>query len=161
MLDRLSPKHGSRRARTRKGRGMASGSGRTCGRGQKGAGARSGHKKRPWFEGGQMPLARRLPKRGFTNIFRDEKQVVNVRALEGFKKGDVVDVASLCAAGLVSRADRAVKVLGDGDLKDALVLKVDAISAVAREKVEAAGGSVELVKTPKRAPATPPEGASS
>lgn len=159
MLDRLSPKAGSRRPRTRKGRGMASGSGRTCGRGQKGAGARSGNKKRPWFEGGQMPLARRLPKRGFTNIFREERQVVNVRSLEKFKKGDVIDAAALCTAGLVSRPDRPVKVLGEGDLKDALTLKVDAISGKAREKVEAAGGSVELVKTPKRVPtAAPTEG---
>lgn len=154
MLDRLSPRAGSRRPRRRKGRGIGSGSGRTCGRGQKGAGARSGSKSRPWYEGGQMPIARRLPKVGFTNLFRVEYQVVNVKDLARFDAGSIVDVAALSAAGLVPRADRPVKVLAEGDLSTAVTLRVDAISAVARQKVEGAGGSVELAPTsvrPRRA----------
>ena len=144
MLDRLTPRHGSRKPRTRRGRGIAAGKGRTCGRGQKGAGARSGHKRRTWFEGGQMPLARRLPKRGFTNIFREAPQVVNLRDLTRFDKGTVIDAELLAEAGLVRRSDRPVKVLGEGELADAVTLRVAAISAGAREKIEAAGGSVEI-----------------
>ena len=162
MLDRLSPRVGSRRPRRRKGRGIGSGSGRTCGRGQKGAGARSGSKRRPWYEGGQMPMARRLPKVGFTNLFRVEHQVVNVKDLGRFSAGSVVDAAALKGAGLVPRADRPVKVLAEGELSQAVTLKVDAISAAARQKVESAGGSVELTPTPAKArrgqTAAPPGG---
>jgi large subunit ribosomal protein L15 len=150
VLDRLQRKDGSRKPRKRVGRGRASGSGKTSGRGQKGAGARSGFKKRTWFEGGQMPLARRVPKVGFTNIFAKPHQVVNVKALAGFEADSVVDVAVLSAKGLVPRADRPVKVLGEGDLGVKLTLKVDAISAGARKKVEEAGGQVELVTTLRR-----------
>ena len=144
MLDRLESNSGSHMRRKRKGRGLGSGKGRTCGRGQKGAGARSGHKKRTWFEGGQMPLARRLPKRGFTNIFREERQVVNLGSLARFDAGATVDAAALFGAGLIARADRPVKVLALGELEHAITLRVAAISASARRKVEAAGGQVEF-----------------
>ena len=147
MLDRLSPKPRSRRPRTRVGRGIASGKGKTAGRGQKGAGARSGHRKRPWYEGGQMPLVRRIPKRGFRNIFRVPRQVVKVGDLARFEAGQSVDVRGLAQAGLVPHADRPVKVLGDGELSNALTLRVDAVSVTARNKIEAAGGSVEIVST--------------
>ncbi|MCH6562833.1 MAG: 50S ribosomal protein L15 [Myxococcales bacterium] len=152
MLDRLTPKPGSRERRQRKGRGMASGHGRTCGRGQKGAGARSGSRRRAWQEGGQMPLSRRLPKFGFTNIFRVPRQVVNLRDLARFEAGTVVDPTALAGAGLVARADRPVKVLAQGEISVALKLRVDAVSEGARKKVEAAGGGIELVPTARRKP---------
>ena len=148
MLDRLTPRSGSRRPRQRKGRGVASGSGRTCGRGQKGAGARSGHKKRSWFEGGQMPLVRRLPKRGFTNIFREQRQIVNVRDLSRFAAGAEVDAAALAEAGLVGRADKPVKLLAKGELSEPLRVRVAAASEAAVKKVEAAGGTVEVLAAP-------------
>ena len=150
MLDRLAPAAGSRRPRKRVGRGIGSGSGKTCGRGQKGAGARSGFKRRPWFEGGQMPLSRRLPKRGFTNIFRRPYQVVNLKELERFDRGSAVDVETLSQAGLVARPDRPVKILGEGEIAHALKLQVDAVSAAARTKIEGAGGSIEIVATRRR-----------
>ncbi len=150
MLDSLQPRPGSRRPRKRVGRGFASGSGKTCGRGQKGAGARSGFKRRPWFEGGQMPLSRRLPKRGFTNLFKETYQVVNIRDLSRFTSGSPVDVAVLSQAGLVAHADRPVKILGAGEISRALKLQVDAASASARGKIEAAGGSIEIVKARRR-----------
>lgn len=155
MLDRLSPNPGARRPRKRVGRGIGSGSGKTCGRGTKGAGARSGSKRRPYFEGGQMPLARRLPKRGFTNLFRNRFQVVNVGALDGIDASGEIDAARLAEAGLIHSAHAPVKLLAEGDVKAALKLKVQAASAQARQKVEAAGGSVEIVPAPtsKRAPA--------
>ena len=146
MLDQLKPHPGSRRNRRRVGRGMASGSGRTCGRGQKGAGARSGSKRRSYYEGGQMPLARRLPKRGFTNLFRRETQVVNVAALGRFEAGAEVDARALAEAGLVPNASRPVKLLGEGTIEIPLKVRVDAVSAGARAKIEAAGGSVERVE---------------
>jgi large subunit ribosomal protein L15 len=146
MLDRLSPNTGSRRSRKRVGRGIGSGSGKTCGRGTKGAGARSGSRRRAYFEGGQMPLSRRVPKRGFTNIFRESYQVVNVKALGRFDAGTEVDAELLAGAGLIHSAHKPVKVLAEGDLASALKLKVNAISASARAKVEAAGGSIELIE---------------
>ncbi len=151
MLDRLQRKNGSRRPRKRVGRGTGSGHGKTAGRGQKGAGARSGSKRRTWFEGGQMPLSRRLPKVGFTNIFAKPRQSLNVKALERFEKGAVVDVATLASSGLGPRPDVAVKLLGEGEIGVALTVRVDAVSASAREKIEAAGGQIELVKTKGRA----------
>lgn len=150
MLDRLQRKNGSRRPRKRLGRGPGSGHGKTAGRGQKGAGARSGHKHRTWFEGGQMPLSRRVPKVGFTNIFAKPRHAVNVKALQRFEKGSVVDVAALAAAGLVPRADIAVKLLGEGELEVALTVRVDSASASARAKVEGAGGQLEIVETKRR-----------
>ena len=150
MLDRLQRKNGSRKDRKRVGRGNGSGHGKTSGRGQKGAGARSGSKRRTWFEGGQMPLSRRVPKVGFTNIFAKPSQALNVKALARFEKGAVVDVAALAAAGLVPRADLPVKLLGEGEVAAALTLRVDGVSAGARKKIEAAGGQIELVKTATR-----------
>ena len=144
MLDQLHRRPGSRRPQRRVGRGKGSGHGKTCGRGQKGAGARSGSKRRSWMEGGQMPLSRRLPKVGFTNLFRRERQIVNLCELGSFEKNSRVDAAALCEAGLIARVDRPVKVLGNGELSVALQLRVDAISASARKKIEGAGGSVEL-----------------
>ena len=150
MLDSLHPGAGSRRPRKRVGRGIGSGSGKTCGRGQKGAGARSGWKRRAWFEGGQMPLSRRLPKRGFTNLFREPYQVVNVKDLAGFEAGNAVDAAALAKAGLVAREDRLVKILGEGEIPVALKVQVNAVSATARQKVEAAGGSIEIIGKGRR-----------
>ncbi len=150
MLDRLAPGAGARKPRKRVGRGIGSGSGKTCGRGQKGAGSRSGFKRRPWFEGGQMPLARRLPKRGFTNNFRRPYQVVNLKELERFDRGSAVDTETLSRAGLVARPDKPVKILAEGEISHALKLQVDAVSAAARAKIETAGGSIEIVATRKR-----------
>jgi large subunit ribosomal protein L15 len=144
MLDRLTPRPGSRRPRKRVGRGIGSGHGKTCGRGQKGAGARSGHRHRHHYEGGQLPLVQRVPKRGFTNIFRAESQIVNLRDLERFE-GSEVNSATLAEAGLVRRASVPVKILGNGELKSKLQVSVQAVSAGARAKIEAAGGSVAIV----------------
>jgi large subunit ribosomal protein L15 len=146
MLDRLKPAPGSRRPRKRVGRGVGCGSAKTSGRGTKGAGARAGRKHKPHREGGQIPLIMRLPKRGFTNPMAEgEAQVVNVKALARFKKGAEVDAAALAEAGLVHSASAPVKVLGDGPLEAALKVRVTAVSSSARAKIEAAGGSVELV----------------
>jgi large subunit ribosomal protein L15 len=145
MLDRLKPSPGSRRPRKRVGRGVGSGSAKTSGRGTKGAGSRAGRKHKPHREGGQIPLVMRMPKRGFTNIFDEDVQVVNVKALARFAKGADVDVAALAEAGLVRSATRPVKLLGAGDLAVPLKLRVAAVSDSARKKVEAAGGSVEII----------------
>jgi large subunit ribosomal protein L15 len=144
MLDRLKPKHGARHAPRRVGRGIGSGLGKTSGRGQKGAGARSGTKRRAWYEGGQMPLVRRLPKRGFRPQDRLPYQVVNVKDLARFAAGTALDPAALASAGLVPRADRPVKILGEGEISVALRVRADAASAAARSKLEAAGGSIEV-----------------
>ncbi|MBU0513238.1 MAG: 50S ribosomal protein L15 [Proteobacteria bacterium] len=143
-LNELAPPKGSRRKRKRVGRGPGSGWGTTSGRGDKGQNSRSGGGVPEWFEGGQMPLARRLPKRGFTNIFRHKYAVVNLRDLGRFEADAVVDLAALRRAGLVKGACDGVKVLAQGDLTVSLTLKVDKISAAAKAKVEAAGGSVEV-----------------
>jgi len=146
MLDRLKPARGSRRPRKRVGRGIGCGSAKTSGRGTKGAGARAGRKHKPHREGGQIPLIMRLPKRGFTNpMAAGEAQIVNVNALARFKKGTEVDAAALAEAGLVHSASAPVKVLGEGALEAALKVRVTAVSSSARAKIEAAGGSVELV----------------
>jgi large subunit ribosomal protein L15 len=144
VLDRLQRKHGSRSPRTRVGRGIGSGRGKTSGRGQKGAGARAGTKRRAWYEGGQMPLVRRLPKFGFKPLDRLAFQVVNVKDLARFAAGTELDAAALAKAGLVPRADRPVKVLGEGEIAVALRVRADAASASARQKLEAAGGSLEV-----------------
>lgn len=143
-LHDLSPSAGSHRNRKRLGRGPGSGTGKTAGRGQKGQGARAGGNVSPHFEGGQMPLIRRIPKRGFTNINRVEYQVVNVRDLDVFEAGPVT-VASLKAAGLVRHLGRPVKVLGQGELGKALQVEAHAFSKSAQEKIEAAGGSVSIL----------------
>jgi len=145
MLDRLKPARGSRRPRKRVGRGVGCGSAKTSGRGTKGAGARAGRKHKPHREGGQIPLIMRLPKRGFTNPMSESVQVVNLKALARFEKGSEVDAAALAAAGLVRSASQPVKLLGDGALERPLKVKVHAVSASARAKIESAGGSVELV----------------
>lgn len=144
-LNELSPIPGSKRPRKRVGRGPGSGLGKTCGRGQKGQKSRSGGGVRLGFEGGQMPLTRRLPKRGFHNRFAKDIKVVQVGDLARFEAGSVVDVAVLQEAGLVGKIGDGVKVLGNGDLSHAITVRVHRISAGARAKVEAAGGTVELV----------------
>lgn len=144
-LNDLKPVAGSRRPRKRVGRGTGSGLGKTCGRGQKGQKSRSGGNIPAWFEGGQMPLQRRLPKRGFYNPFSKSIAEVNVGQLDRFEAGSVVDVDALVAAGLVKKVGDGIKLLGNGELDRALTIKVHRISAGARAKVEAAGGSVELI----------------
>lgn len=141
-LHELSPTSGSHRNRKRVGRGPGSGLGKTAGRGQKGQKARSGGSVHPMFEGGQMPLHRRIPKRGFTNINRVEYQVVNVRELERFD--GAVTVATLKSAGLIGSTRKPVKILGVGEVGKALDVEAHAFSKSAREKIEAAGGSVSI-----------------
>jgi large subunit ribosomal protein L15 len=144
-LNELSPAKGSRKAPKRVGRGVASGTGKTAGRGTKGYNSRSGGGVRPGYEGGQMPLQRRLPKRGFTNIFKKNIAVVNIRDLAKFEKGTVVDAEALVQAGLVKGKRDGVKLLGQGEIKYPLNVKVNQISKSAREKIEAAGGKVEVL----------------
>jgi large subunit ribosomal protein L15 len=146
MLDQLETKDGATRVRKRVGRGRGSGHGKTSGTGFKGQGTRSGKKIKAWFEGGQMPLQIRLPKRGFFNRFRTKVEVVNVSDLAKFGDGGTVDAQALFAAGLIrGTRDALVKVLGDGEAPKNLTVKVDRISASAKAKIEAAGGSVELL----------------
>ncbi|MCQ2479214.1 MAG: 50S ribosomal protein L15 [Clostridia bacterium] len=145
-LHELSPAAGSTKERKRIGRGPASGQGKTAGKGHKGQLARAGRGMRAGFEGGQMPLQRRLPKRGFNNIFRKVVVAVNVSDLEAkFENGAVVDTEALKAAGLVKNYFDAVKVLGNGTLTKALEVKVNAFSESAKEKIEAAGGKAEVI----------------
>ena len=141
-LHDLSPAKGSRRPRKRIGRGPGSGLGKTAGRGHKGQRSRSGFSQRRGFEGGQMPLVRRVPKRGFTNIFRREYAVVNVRDLAGLE-GEITP-ETLLENGLVRRG-KPVKVLADGELKKALTVKAHKFSAAARAKIESAGGKCEVI----------------
>ncbi len=143
-LSNLSPKEGSTHARKRVGRGTSSGNGKTAGRGQKGQKSRSGGAPRVGFEGGQMPLSRRLPKRGFKNIFAKNLAVVNVEDLNCFDDSAPVDIVVLRQAGLVKGRVDGVKILGCGDVNVKLNVIVDAVSASAREKIEKAGGSVEV-----------------
>jgi large subunit ribosomal protein L15 len=140
----IKPAKGATRERKRRGLGPASGLGGTAGRGHKGQLARSGGKVARWFEGGQMPIQRRLPKVGFKNPTRVEYQVVNVGLLARYEKGETVDRKTLQAKRLIDRADLPVKILGDGEIASALTVSVDKISASARQKIEAAGGSVTL-----------------
>jgi len=145
-LNELSPAKGSRKDPKRLGRGVGSGSGKTAGRGNKGFNSRSGGGVRPGYEGGQMPLHRRLPKRGFANIFRKNIAVINIRDLKRFEKGSVVDEAALIQAGLVSGKRDEIKLLGHGEIDYALEIKLNKISKNAREKVEAAGGKIEVIE---------------
>jgi len=142
-LHDLHAPRGSHRARIRKGRGPGSGIGKTAGRGGKGQTARQGGKVRPGFEGGQMPLIRRIPKRGFTNPFKQTAQVVNVRQLDKLVEGVEVTPDTLFGAGLVRRPDHPVKLLGMGDVARKFVVKSVAVSASARVKIEQAGGTIE------------------
>ena len=142
-LHDLTPPQGARRAAKRKGRGLASGLGKTAGRGQKGQGARSGAKTRRGFEGGQMPLFQRLPKRGFTNIFKQRWSVVNLAALNCFEDGTTVTPQLLKEAGLLKSLRDPLKILGDGELKRKLVVQAHRFSNQAQAKIEAAGGKAE------------------
>lgn len=145
-LHELSPAEGSKKAVKRIGRGPASGQGKTSGKGQKGQKSRSGYSRRPGFEGGQMPLQRRLPKRGFNNIFATEYATVNVCDLEDrFEDGATVDAQALIDCGLIKKTLDGVKVLGRGELTKKLTVKVAKVSETAKEKIEAAGGTVEVL----------------
>ena len=144
-INDLSPVAGSTHVNKRKGRGHATGNGKTAGRGHKGQKARSGGGVRVGFEGGQMPLARRIPKRGFNNIFAKPLEAVNVSVLDKFNDGDVVDVQALLDAGILSKCRYGVKFLGNGDVSRKLTVKAAAFSETAKEKIEAAGGKAEVV----------------
>ncbi len=141
-LSNLSPSPGSRKPRKRLGRGHGSGHGKTSGRGHKGQKARSGSGVKPGFEGGQMPIQRRLPKRGFTNIFRTEYAIVNVRDLQKMRSGSKVNLESLLKHGLIKASDTMVKILGDGELTKKFTVEVDKVSKSAQQKIESAGGSI-------------------
>jgi large subunit ribosomal protein L15 len=144
-LNELKPVEGARHYKKRVGRGTGSGLGKTSTRGHKGQNARSGGGVRPGFEGGQTPLFKRLPKRGFTNINRLEYAVVNVSDLNTFEAGSVVDLQALKQKGLVKKEYEGVKVLGNGELKVALTVKAKKFSDAAKEKISAAGGSIEVL----------------
>ncbi|MBM4261309.1 MAG: 50S ribosomal protein L15 [Deltaproteobacteria bacterium] len=144
-LDELKPAPGSNRKRKRVGRGDGSGHGKTSCRGHKGQGARSGGNIAPGFEGGQMPLQRRLPKRGFRSPFKVDVAVINLQQLEVFDAGSEITPQALSEKGLVRGKERQVKILGDGALSKALTVKAHGFSAKAKEKIEAAGGKTELI----------------
>jgi len=143
QLHDLAPAPGSRKKRKRIGRGPGSGTGKTSGKGHKGLKARSGGSVRPGFEGGQMPIYRRLPKRGFTNIFKKQYAVLNIEDLERFDDGATIDMDALRQVGLVKGKVDGAKLLGNGDTQKKFVLKAILVSNTAKEKIEAAGGSVE------------------
>ena len=144
-LNELSPAQGSAQAAWRKGRGPGSGNGKTAGKGHKGQNARSGGGVRPGFEGGQLPLYRKLPKRGFKNRFAVNYAIVNVADLNRFEDGAVVDMEALMAQKIVRKPLDGLKVLGNGELTKKLTVKATAFSATAKEKIEAAGGKIEEV----------------
>jgi large subunit ribosomal protein L15 len=143
-LNELVPPKGSNRARKRVGRGVGSGHGKTAGRGSKGHNSRSGGGVRPGFEGGQMPLHRRLPKRGFTNIFKKKIVVINIRDLARLESGSIVDETLLVRMGLVKGRRDGIKILGKGEITVPLTVKVNGVSKNAREKILAAGGKIEV-----------------
>ena len=145
-LHELSPAEGSVKAGFRKGRGAGSGNGKTAGKGHKGQNARSGGGVRPGFEGGQLPLYRKLPKRGFNNYrFAKKYATINVQSLNKFNDGEVVDCAALLAQGLIRKSFDGVKVLGEGEVAKKLTVKAAVFTASAKEKIEAAGGKTEVV----------------
>jgi len=144
-LSSLHPAPGARQPRKRVGRGTGSGLGKTAGRGHKGRKSRSGGNSPPGYEGGQMPLQRRLPKRGFTNPFRKEFEVVNLESLSRFAAGTVVDPAALAKAGLAGKHGKRVKILGKGTVEHALTVKAHGFSESAKAAIEAKGGSVEVL----------------
>ena len=142
-LDSLTPVHGSKKNRKRVGRGHGSGLGKSAGRGDKGAGQRSGYKRRTWFEGGQMPLARRLPMSGFTNIFRKEFQIVNLDAIEVLDL-EKIDSQILAENGLVKSAFKPIKILGNGKLNKKINITATAFSESAKKQIEQAGGTATI-----------------
>ena len=144
-LSELSPASGSHKNKKRLGRGVGSGKGKTAGRGTKGHNSRSGGGVRPGFEGGQMPIHRRLPKRGFANIFRKKIIEVNIRDLSRFESGSTVDEAALIRIGLVKGKRDGIKLLGLGEINYPLKIKINRVSKNAREKIESAGGSIEVI----------------
>ena len=145
-LHELSPAEGSVRENYRKGRGAGSGNGKTAGKGHKGQNARSGGGVRPGFEGGQLPLYRKLPKRGFNNFrFGKKYAIINVQSLNNFNDGEVVDAQALLSAGIIHNVFDGVKVLGEGEIAKKLTVKAAIFSASAKEKIEAAGGKTEVV----------------
>ena len=144
-LHELKPAVGSRKERNRVGRGIGSGNGKTSGRGHKGQNSRSGGGVRPGFEGGQNPLFRRLPKRGFTNVNRKEYAIVNVETLNRFEDGAEVTAALLLETGVVSNEKAGIKILGNGELTKKLTVKAHKFSASAKEAIEKAGGSIEVI----------------
>mgnify|MGYP003297724869 FL=1 len=144
-LNELKPAEGSTTAARRLGRGTGSGLGKTSGKGHKGAKARSGGGKRPGFEGGQMPLYRRVPKKGFTNIFGTDYETINVEALEVFENDTVVTEELLIEAGIIHNSKDGLKVLGNGDLTKKLTVKAAKFTASAKEKIEAVGGTAEVI----------------
>lgn len=143
-LANLKPAHGSTKNRKRLGRGPGSGTGKTSGKGHKGQKSRSGYKSRAWSEGGQMPLQRRLPKRGFTNIFRVDYQDVNISALAAFGDSEITP-ETLHKRGLASKKNKPIKILGNGEIEKAVSVSAHAFSKTAREKIEKAGGTVVLI----------------
>lgn len=145
MLNELKPVEGARHSKKRLGRGIGSGLGKTAGKGSKGQNARSGGGVRPGFEGGQLPLFQRLPKRGFHNHTSKEYAIVNVEQLNVFRAGSTVDVEALVKKGLVKEVKDGVKILGNGELTKKLKVKVDKLSESAKNAIEAAGGSVEVM----------------
>lgn len=144
-LNELSPAKGSRSPRKRLGRGVGSGTGKTAGRGTKGFNSRSGGGVRPGYEGGQMPIHRRLPKRGFTSIFKKKIVTINIRDLERFESGGIVDESTLIREGLIKGQKDGIKLLAQGEINKPLTIKVNAISKEARVKIEAAGGEIQLI----------------
>ena len=133
------------KSKKRLGRGIGSSKGKTSGRGHKGAGQRSGNKRRAWFEGGQMPLGRRLPRRGFTNIFKEEIQIVNISDLNRIEKNSEIDPVVLQEIGMIRSSLKPVKILGEGDIDKKLNVKASAFSASAKNKIEKAGGTVTIL----------------
>ena len=144
-LHELKPAEGATSARKRLGRGIGSGLGKTSGKGHKGAKARSGGGKRPGFEGGQMPLTMRLPKRGFTNNFRKEYVAINVSRLEVFDDGATVTPVELIEMGIIKKIEDGVKIMGNGEITKKLTVQANKFTATAKEKIEAAGGKAEVI----------------
>lgn len=142
-LNNIAPAEGARRQNKRVGRGPGSGHGKTAARGHKGARSRSGYTNKPGFEGGQMPLHRRLPKRGFTNTFKKEYVIVSLDTLDTFEKGSLVDRNALVEAGVIKVSDGMVKILANGEITKTITVDVDKVSSGARAKIEAAGGTVK------------------
>ncbi|MFQ5751397.1 MAG: 50S ribosomal protein L15 [bacterium] len=144
-LGTLKYASGSKSKKKRIGRGQGSGYGGTAGRGHKGQRSRSGSKKRPWFEGGQMPLQRRLPKRGFTNLFKKEFQIVNLKDFAKISRVKEINPQGMYESGLISKKNIPVKILGQGELKNALNISAHAFSASAKEKIEKSGGKIQII----------------